>query len=103
LTDDIALLGHGHLDASPPSVEFVLKLISLILVLILIGRKVLIPGKTTKFVHTVGSGGLNLHILFIDKVRWICRKVTFVLLLLIVKHGYGWLSFYTTTLDSDSD
>jgi hypothetical protein len=103
LTDDIALLGHGHLDVSPPSVEFVLKLISLVLVLIRIGRKVLIPGKTTEFVHTVGSGGLNLHILSIEKVRWVCRKVTFAFLLLIVKHGYGWLSFYTTLLDSDSD
>jgi hypothetical protein len=98
LTDDIALLGQGHLDVSPPSVEFVLKLISLILVLIRIGRKVLTPGKTTDFVHTVGSGCLNLDILSIDKVRWVCCKVTFALLLLIVKHGYGWLSFYTTTL-----
>jgi hypothetical protein len=101
LSDGIALLGHGHLDVSPPSVEFVLKLISLIL--ILIGLKVLIPSKTTESVHTVGSGGLNLHILSIDKVRRVCRKVTFALLLLIVKHGYGCLVFYTTMLDLDSD
>jgi hypothetical protein len=85
LGDDIALLGHGHLDVSPPSVEFVLKLISLIL--ILIELKGLGPGNTAKFVHTVGSGGLNLHILCVDKVRRVCRKKTFALLLLIVKHG----------------